>query len=68
MTEQLPSFIQRFGIAFNVFFRTLFDAGFAASVIKLTGGVEEEAKKSTTDAPVLHNTDPDSALQLLGLF
>ena len=68
MTEHLPSFGQRLGLAFGVFFRTLFDAGFAASVIKLTTGIEADSKEPSTDVPVLHETDPDSALQLLGLF
>jgi hypothetical protein len=68
MTEQYPSFAQRFGLAFSVFFRTLFNAEFAGSVLKLNSGLEVEFKESTNDVPVLHETNPDSALQLLGLL
>lgn len=68
MTEQFPSFAQRLGLAFSLFFRTLFDAGFAASVQKLNSGLEGDAKEPTEDVPVLHEADPDSALQLLGLL
>jgi hypothetical protein len=68
MTEQFPSFAQRVGLAFSQFFRILFDAEFAGSVLKLSRGDKEELKDSTGDVPVLHETDPDSALQLLGLL
>jgi hypothetical protein len=68
MTEQLPSFAQRLGLAFNLFFRTLFDAEFAASVQKLNSDLQMDLKQSTEDTPVLHETDPDSALQMLGLL
>jgi hypothetical protein len=68
MTEQFPAFAQRFGLAFNVFFRTLLKAEFAAIVQKLNSGHEVDPKESTEDTPVLHETDPDSALQLLGLL
>jgi hypothetical protein len=68
MTEQLPSFAQRLGLAFSLFFRTLFDAEYAGSVLKLNRGSEEGVKDSTDYVPVLHETDPDSALQLLGLL
>jgi hypothetical protein len=68
MTEQYPPFVQRLGLAFSVFFRTLFDAQFAGSVLKLTSGHKVELKKSTDDVPVLHEANPDSALQLLGLL
>jgi hypothetical protein len=68
MTEQTPSFIQRFRLAFRVFFRTLSDAELASSLQKLTSGHQVESKDSIADMPVLHETDPDSALQLLGLL
>jgi hypothetical protein len=68
MTEQLPSFVQRFGLAFSLFFHTLFNAEFAASAQKLNSGQEVDLKESSEDVPVLHETDPDSALQLLGLL
>jgi hypothetical protein len=68
MTEQSPSFVQRLGLAFSVFFRTLFNAEFAASVQKLNRGLEVALKEPTADVPVLNETNPDSALQLLGLL
>lgn len=70
MTEQLPSFMQRFGLAFSVFFRTLFETQFAGSVLKLTSGpkVEQEPTETTDEVPILLETSPDSALQLLGLL
>ncbi|MGD8589794.1 MAG: DUF2760 domain-containing protein [Chromatiales bacterium] len=70
MTEQSPSLIGRLGLAFAVFFRTLFNARFAASVRSLLAGTEQtpEAEKLAAETPVLLETDPDSALQLLGLL
>jgi hypothetical protein len=68
MTEQLPSFVQRLGVAFSVLIRTLFDAEFAASVSRLTNAPAGEPGESAEDVPILHETNPDSALQLLGLL
>jgi hypothetical protein len=68
MTEQLPTFIQRLGLAFSLFFRTLFDNEFAAAYQQSSRGFKEQSKESTDDRPVLQESDPDSALQLLGLF
>jgi hypothetical protein len=70
MTEQTPSFFSRLGLAFSVFFRTLFDARFAASIRQLLGGVSTAPapQKPVATAPVLLETNPDSALQLLGLL
>jgi hypothetical protein len=70
MTEQSPSFFSRIGLAFVVFFRTLFDAGFAASLRPLLSGAAtvEEPETPAPVAPVLLETNPASALQLLGLL
>jgi hypothetical protein len=68
MSKQFPSFTQRLGLAFNLFSRTLFDAAFAASALRLIRGFKERHEESTDDLPVLYEKDPDSALQLLGLF
>jgi hypothetical protein len=68
MTERFPSFIQRFGLAFSVFFRALFDAEFAGCILKLIRGFKEEREESSNDVPILQETNPDSALQLLGLL
>jgi hypothetical protein len=67
MTDQYPSFIQRLGLVFSVFFRTLFNGEFAGSIQKLTSG-RLEPKEATSDIPVIQETDPNSALQLLGLL
>lgn len=70
MTGQSPSFMSRLGLAFQLFFRTLLNADFAASVTRLLSA--PEAEKATPPAaeetPVLVETSPDSALQLLGLL
>ncbi|MGD8907780.1 MAG: DUF2760 domain-containing protein [Chromatiales bacterium] len=68
MTEQSPSFARRLGLAFSVFFRTLFNAEFTASILKLNSGLEEDLKEPTDNVPILNETNPDSALQLLGLL
>lgn len=72
MTEQSPSFISRLLLAFQLFFRTLFDAGFAASVMRLLSTSQADTTAPTPppapEAPVLLETSPDSALQLLGLL
>jgi hypothetical protein len=70
MTGQSPSFISRLGLAFQFFFRTLFNDGFAASVAHLLKAplAEEETRQAEPEAPVLLETSPDSALQLLGLL
>jgi hypothetical protein len=70
MTEQLPSFLSRLGLAFAVFFRTLFDARLAARVRSLLAGIEltPVTEKPAAETPVLLDTNPDSALQLLGLM
>lgn len=70
MTEPSPSFIKRIGLAFQLFFRTLFNAGFAGSVIRLMHApqAEKETRQAEPEAPVLLETSPDSALQLLGLL
>ena len=70
MTEQSLSFSSRLGLAFRVFSRTLFDAGFADSIAHLFAGRVEGQEPSQPEqkAPVLLDTSPDSALQLLGLL
>ena len=70
MTEQSPSFFSRLGLAFSVFFRTLFDASFAASIQSLLSGAgtQPEPEQPAPVIPKLLETNPDSALQLLGLL
>jgi len=60
MTEPMPSFFARVGIAFRLFFRALSDAPFAAAANRLT--------TQGQTPPALREPNPDSALQLLGLF
>ncbi len=72
MTEQSPSFLSRLVLAFQLFFRTLFDAGFAASVMRLLNAPQADKATPPTspvaETPALLETSPDSALQLLGLL
>ena len=71
MTEQSPSFSRRFLLAFSLFFRVLFDARYAASILQLPGDPEKAELKPPAPAekaPVLLEASPDSALQLLGLL
>jgi hypothetical protein len=62
MPESQPSFFARIGLAFVAFFRTLFDPVFAAGIERLRGEPQPEA------APLLKESSPDAALQLLGLL
>ena len=70
MTAQSPSFPSRLGLGFRVFFRTLSNAGFARSTANLLSGQvkDEPSPRPTAEPPVLLETSPDSALQLLGLL
>ena len=70
MTEQSRSFLSRLGLAFRVFFRTLFDAEFAGLMAHALAGrvAEQKLSQPQTEAPALLETTPDSALQLLGLL
>ncbi|MEN8179013.1 MAG: DUF2760 domain-containing protein [Pseudomonadota bacterium] len=69
MTGQSPSFISRIGLAFQLFFRALFNARFAGSATELLAGPPvEKAAPPEPEKPVLLETSPDSALQLLGLM
>jgi hypothetical protein len=70
MTEPSPSFFSRLGLAFAVFFRTLFDARFAVALRPLLegGGTPPQPERAAPVTPTLLETNPDSALQLLGLL
>lgn len=84
MSDENPSFFARlFLLAWVAYFRTLFDADFAAGVARLRAGEpalppprEEEPKKKAKakekkraePAPVLKTAGPEAALQLLGLL
>jgi len=70
MTEPSPSFFSRLGLAFAVFFRTLFDARFAVSLRPLLegAGTQPQPEQAAPATPTLLETNPDSALQLLGLL
>ena len=63
MTEPKPSFIQRLGLAW----RTLIDATFAARLERVARG-EVPPAAIPKPAPALKATEPQSALQLLGLL
>lgn len=82
--DQAPSFFARLLLAWVAYFRTIFDAEFAAGVVRLRDGQPalpppkdepEEApkkkkkkKKKPKPAPVLKEAGPGAALQLLGLL
>lgn len=74
MTEPKPSFFSRIFLAFGVFFRTIFDADFAAGVLRLRqGGLPAapgapETPEARPAVAQLRETAPDAALQLLGLL
>ena len=70
MAERSPSFPSRLGLALRVFFRILFDARLAVSVADLLSSraAAPAPPQPTTEPPVLLETSPDSALQLLGLL
>ena len=69
MTEQSPSIMIRLGLAIRVFFRILFNARFAGSVRQLLSAPKTQPEPpQPAETPVLLETNPDSALQLLGLL
>jgi len=74
-----PGFISRIFLSWVAYFRTLFDADFAAGVVRLRSGaalpadatVQEEDEKEAAPPPkpvVLREATPDAALQLLSLL
>ena len=69
MNEQSPSFMRRVGLAFSVFLRILFDALFAGKLVQLlSGGPEQASPPAAIAEPMLKDTAPDAALQLLGML
>lgn len=72
MTSSDPSFFVRLGLAFQVFFRVLFNVVFAARVQRLEAGAEPPpstpAPKPTPSVAPLRELPSQSALQLLGLL
>jgi hypothetical protein len=73
--EQKPGFFRRIPLAFGAFFRTFSDGAFATRIDSLRRDVEvapvatippEEPQKPVP--PVLKETSPEAALQLLGLL
>lgn len=79
-----PSFFARLALSWVASFRTLFDAEFAAGVMRLRAGQpalpapapqpeptpepKKPKKKMKKPAPVLKTAGPEAALQLLGLL
>ena len=69
MSDSPLSFLNRLILALRAFGRILSDEGFAAGVLRLEGGAAALASVTTEPArPVLKETSPDSALQLLALL
>jgi hypothetical protein len=72
-----PGFVSRLFLSFVAYFRTLFDADFAAGVVRLRSGAslpadtpeKEKAEPAPAQRPVvLREATPDAALQLLSLL
>ncbi len=79
-----PGFFSRLFLSWVAYFRTLFDADFAAGIVRLRSGVaalpanaeageKKEKKEKKKEAPppkpvVLREATPDAALQLLSLL
>lgn len=77
MSEETPSFIARFGLAFVAFFRTWFDPEFATGVVRLRSGAlpaPEPVRSLPPPAPApapeskVKEADPRAAMQVLALF
>jgi hypothetical protein len=75
MTSSDPSFFLRLALAFQVFFRVLFNAVFAGRVERLSpGAASSEPSPAEAQVPIRASAPPlrelksESALQLLGLL
>ena len=73
MTEQLLALFKRLSVALRVFFHMLTDSDFALDVASLHRGepprrVSAEEIPAKPSPPLLQDSIPDSALQLLGLL
>jgi hypothetical protein len=83
VSDEKPGFFARIILSWVAYFRTLFDADFAAGVVRLRSGGpalpagrddrdEERAKPAKSEPPpkpvVLREATPDAALQLLSLL
>ena len=70
MTTKEPGFFTRVALAFGTFFRALFDAAFAARLLRLEAGAAtpEPAPAAVPPAAKLRSAPTDAALQLLGLL
>ena len=78
MTEQAarPGFVSRIFLAWVAYFRTLFDAEFAAGIVRLRSGAAlpadtDPVEKEEAPPPkpvILREATPDAALQLLSLL
>ena len=69
MNDSPLSFLNRLILALRAFGRILIDEGFAAGVLRLEGGAAALAPVTAEPTrPVLKETSPDSALQLLALL
>jgi hypothetical protein len=75
VSETKPGLFARLLLAWVAYFRTIFDAEFAAGVVRLRAGAlpasTEPKKPERKEAPkpvVLREATPDAALQLLALF
>ena len=63
-----PSFFERLSLAFRIFFRILGNPELAAEMMKPAAIAQTKAGSMTAKAPVFTESQPEAALQLLGLL
>lgn len=70
MSEPQPSFFARLFLSWVAYFRTLFDAEFAAGVVRLRAGAlpAPEPEPPKIAPPKIEAASPDAALQLLAIL
>jgi len=68
MSESTPSFFHRIGLAFGAFFGILFNGELAARVQRLRQTGAHGGPETAPPQPILKETGPEAALQLLGLL
>ena len=69
MTTRQPGFFARIALAFGAFFRALFDAAFAARLLRLEAGEPEPTQPAVApEPPKLRAAPTEAAIQMLALL
>lgn len=70
MNETMPSFFARMSLAFKLFFRILVNPEFAGRMMRIEKGEQPSVARAPIPfkPPSFKETQPDAALQLLGLL